>query len=56
MLLLPRMGETAKKYGTHPRLTVVSSGAFYMSKVIEDLHDTPKILEKLSSAEYCTPT
>jgi hypothetical protein len=50
------MLQTAKKYITSPRLTVVSSGAVFLSTMIEDLHGTPKILEKLSSSDYCTPT
>jgi hypothetical protein len=50
------MLQTAKNYNTYPRLTVVSSGAVFLSTMIEDLHDTPEILKKLSSSDYCTPT
>jgi retinol dehydrogenase 12 len=55
ILLLPRLLETAKKYGTHPRLTLTTSGAVYFSNLIEDLHEQPAILEKLSDPSYCTP-
>ncbi|KAJ7450968.1 hypothetical protein B0H11DRAFT_2161807 [Mycena galericulata] len=54
LLLLPSMVNTAVRYGTLPRLVVVSSGAHYWHAVDKPLRDDPEIVKTMGGAEYCT--
>jgi hypothetical protein len=54
ILLLPLMVKTAQQRNTQPRLSIVSSDVHYWVSLKPDVIKSPKILEKLSSKEYCT--
>jgi retinol dehydrogenase 12 len=54
LLLLPRLEQTAQKYGTKPRLTVVTSDRHFQITFKADVLQSRGIVEKLSSREYCT--
>jgi len=60
LLLLPRMIETAEKYGTHPRLVIVSSSAAFSAKLDKSvIHESSPLRligskKWLSNPEYAT--
>ncbi|EAU81690.1 short-chain dehydrogenase [Coprinopsis cinerea okayama7 len=54
VLLVPVMLKTAEKYGTQPRITIVSSGMHYWTKFEKKVVDSDDPLKVLSSREYCT--
>ncbi|KAJ7440475.1 hypothetical protein B0H11DRAFT_1750732 [Mycena galericulata] len=54
LLLLPSMVNTAVRYGTLPRLVLVSSGAHYWFPIDKPLRENPEIIKTMGGAEYCT--
>jgi retinol dehydrogenase-12 len=54
LLLLPIMIKTGETFGTHPRLTIVTSVAHYDAVFPPELLASPNVLQTMSSKEYCT--
>ncbi|KAJ7453066.1 hypothetical protein B0H11DRAFT_1927217 [Mycena galericulata] len=54
LLLLPSMVNTAVRYGTLPRLVVVSSGPHHWPTIDKSLRENPEIIKTMGDAEYCT--
>ena len=54
LLLLPRLEKTAKQFGTHPRLVIVSSDVHFLTSIGRDVIACPNILGRLSDPDYCT--
>jgi retinol dehydrogenase-12 len=48
------MIKTGETFGTHPRLTIVSSVSHYDADFPPDLLASQNILKTLSSKEFCT--
>ncbi|KAF5372619.1 hypothetical protein D9758_005246 [Tetrapyrgos nigripes] len=55
LLLLPKMFDTAKRYGTSPRLVSVSTNAHYTVTIDKEVLDAPSSLKMYSSEQYSTP-
>ncbi|KAJ3535194.1 hypothetical protein NMY22_g6598 [Coprinellus aureogranulatus] len=56
LLLAPLAIETAKKYGSRPRISIVSSETHYWAPAIpEKAWEATSTLQYLNSPEYCTP-
>jgi retinol dehydrogenase-12 len=53
--LLPLMQRTAERFGSHPRLVVVSSDMHFFVNIDDEVMGSPRILETLSQREFCTP-
>ncbi|KAK0458286.1 uncharacterized protein EV420DRAFT_389965 [Desarmillaria tabescens] len=53
--LVPKMINTARRFGVYPRIVVVASDVHYWTTFEKELVESPNILAKLSSKEYCTP-
>jgi retinol dehydrogenase-12 len=53
LLLLPRMLETARTHGTHPRLVVVTSETHFWADLDAEVRAAPSLLGVLSSRAYC---
>lgn len=54
LLLLPLLEKTGREFNTEPRLVIVSSDRHFHATVADDVIAMPKILETLSSKDYCT--
>ncbi|KAG7091762.1 hypothetical protein E1B28_008164 [Marasmius oreades] len=54
MYHIPKMLETAKKYGANPRIVLVSSDTHYWTRVPAEAIEAPNSLEFLNSKEYST--
>jgi len=54
LLLLPRMIQTGKEYGTAPRLVVVTSEVHFWAHLDQNVLESPDILKTIGSKEYCT--
>ncbi|KAF7357962.1 NAD(P)-binding protein [Mycena venus] len=55
LLLLPRMMQTAREYGTVPRIVVVTSELHHWGSIPKEVLARGGALTTLGSSEYCTP-
>ena len=52
LLLLPRLVDTGKKFGSTSRLVIVSSGVHYWAVLPEDVKGSSDPVARLSSVDY----
>jgi hypothetical protein len=57
LLLLPTMINTAKEFGTQPRISFTTSDLHYTAAgdIKAEAQAAPAILAKMSDKNYCTP-
>ena len=53
--LIPSLVETAKKFGTKPRVAIVTSEMHYWATMDDKVYSSPSVWQTLNSDEYCTP-
>ncbi|KAK0217275.1 hypothetical protein IW262DRAFT_1464314 [Armillaria fumosa] len=53
--LVPKMIDTSRRFGVYLRIVVVASDVHYWTTFKKEVVESPNILAKLSSKEYCTP-
>lgn len=54
LLLAPRIVETGRRYGTNPRIVIVTSGMHYWYPLENKVYEAPSPLKLLNSKEYST--
>ncbi|KZV80750.1 NAD(P)-binding protein [Exidia glandulosa HHB12029] len=55
ILLVPLLNKTAQAFLVVPRIVIISSEMHFFATVEDKVRAQPRLLETLSSQEYCTP-